>query len=328
VTGRVRTASGEKTVKTYDLDNLLESLGKLASPMGEPFSYQRDEYALLLLGWLLDEPRKVAHLKRSRFGRLLKKPGARQVIARAASGWLTAEDLLVGETSGHRYVVTLGRWGDPEAAPEECQTTRRGENLVVQVNFPDWHDSEYRRLVDPENKRPFAWTMHPVSPHRLTLAWARVDLDLGRGEALIEEVQSDWVREALEVYDDAKSTREDRVEYDDLEIGKRAMIEYVETVLRPHARSWAEVTLCVTLWLLRERLGIRRVWFHTYEGSRLKGTDCEPPRSVYTDLPRKFCFEQTGEAPSFLHWKDSAQLKQSLGPGAKYPVDWYRLELN
>jgi hypothetical protein len=205
--------------------------------------------------------------------------------------------------------------------------TRRGENLVVQLNFPDWHDAEYRRLLDPDAVHPFASFSHPVSKQRNTLAWARVDLDLQHRHALVEEIQTDWVREALDVYGDAKSSTEATVEYCGLSMNRNAMIEYAETVLRPHARLWAEATLCATLWLLFERLGIRRVWFHTFEGSRLKGDDCDPPRSIYTDLPRKFCFQHTREAPGFLHWKDSPALKHSLGPGASRPVDWYRLAL-
>lgn len=314
-------------MKTRDLDNLLISLGDLSRPEGVPFSYHRDEYALLLLAWAHTHPVRVAQLKRGPFARLLKKPATRSVLAAAAGGWLTAEDLLGASGRGQRYVLTLGRWGDPEDDPSDGQMTRRGENLVVQLNFPDWHDAEYRRLLDPDGVHPFATCSHPVSRGRNTLAWARIDLDFEHGHALVEEIQTDWVREVLDVYQDAKSTSEATVEYCSLTMHRAAVIEYAETVLRPHVRLWAEATLCATLWLLLERLGIRQVWFHTFDGSRLKGEDCDPPRSIYTDLPRKFCFQQTREAPGFLHWKDSPALKQCLGPGAASPVDWYRLAL-
>lgn len=314
-------------MKSIELDNLLASLPDLAAPEGVPFSYHRNEYALLLLGWLLDGPRHVSELKRSHFSRLLKNAATRRIVARAPGGWLSAEDLLADDSRGHRYVLSLGRWGDMDCDPEDYQLTRRGENLVVQLNFPNWHDSEYRRLIDPGNLQPFALGGHPVSEVRQTCAWARVDIDLHRRQALIEEVQSDWMRYALEAYRDATSSTEECIDYDGMAIGRAAMIEYYESLLQPHARIWAEATLCATLWLLRERLGIEQVWFHTYEGSRLKG-DCDPPRSLYTDLPRKFCFGKTREAPGFLHWKDSPVLKHSLGPGAKNPVDWYRLSIN
>jgi hypothetical protein len=314
-------------MKTRDLDNLLISLGDLSRPEGVAFTYHRDEYALLLLAWALGQPGKVGDLELGPFARLLKKPVMRAALAASRNGWLAPEDLVGTNLSGQRYVVTLGRWGDPEGDPFDAQMTRRGENLVVQLNFPDWHDAEYRRLLDPERVQPFASLSHPVSKHRHTLAWARVDLDLQHRHALVEEIQTDWVREALDVYGDAKSTDAPTVEYCGLRMGRAAVIEYVDTVLRPHVRLWAEATLCVTLWVLLERLGIREVWFHTFEGSRLKGDDCAPPRSIYTDLPRKFCFSQTREAPGFLHWKDSPALKQGLGPGASRPVDWYRLAL-
>lgn len=314
-------------MKSIELDNLLASLPDLARPEGTPFSYHRNEYALLLLGWMLDEPRRVAELKRTRFGRLLKNAATRQAVARAPNGWLSAEDLLGSQPRGHRYVVSLGRWGTQDCDPEDYQLTRRGENLVIQLNFPDWHDSEYRRLVDPGGGQPFVLGDHPVSQLRNTVAWARVDVDLHHRHALIEEVQSDWMRYALDAYQDAASSEEATIEYDEVRIRRPAMIEYYEAVLVPHARVWAEATLCAALWVLRERLGIEAVWFHTFEGSRLKG-DCDPPRGLYTDLPRKFCFGKTREAPAFLHWKDSPVLKHSLGPGAKNPVDWFHLPLN
>lgn len=316
-------------MKKQELDNLMTSLGDLSSPAGAGFNYHRDEYALLLLGWSLDRPRKVHELKRSPYGRLLKKPGANRVLAHASGGMVCPEDFVAYGPRGARYALSLGRWGDHDCDdPGDLQLTRRGENLVVHVNFPAWHDAEYRRLVDPDLEQPFAFDSHPRAEQGLTMSWARVDVDLHHGQALIEEIQSDWIRYAIDAYQDARGQVESQIEVDGLTVSTHAMIEYYETVLRPHARIWSELTLCATLWILRERLGIRDVWFHTFDGSRLKGEDCDPPRHLYSDLPRKFCFARTREAPHFLNWKDSPQLKQSLGPGAKKPVDWFRLSLN
>lgn len=48
-----------------------------------------------------------------------------------------------------------------------------------------------------------------------------------------------------------------------------------------------------------DELGLRRIYFHSYEtGKALKR--CNPPRSLYTDIPRKFCFQNITEAPFFL----------------------------
>ena len=57
---------------------------------------------------------------------------------------------------------------------------------------------ERKRIVEnPDVLEAFDDPFHPVaSGGELTLAWSRIDLDLDRGEALVEEIQSDWVRDA------------------------------------------------------------------------------------------------------------------------------------
>ena len=62
------------------------------------------------------------------------------------------------------------------------------------------------------------------------------------------------------------------------------------------------MTLAATLWFLRRELGIRRIFYHTFEtGNWLKGLrDYKPPRSIYTDLPKQFCFQETYNPPSFI----------------------------
>jgi hypothetical protein len=40
----------------------------------------------------------------------------------------------------------------------------------------------------------FEWSAHPIRRSPSTLAWSRVDIDFENGEALIEEIQTDWVR--------------------------------------------------------------------------------------------------------------------------------------
>ena len=44
------------------------------------------------------------------------------------------------------------------------------------------------------------------------------------------------------------------------------------------------------------------VYYHTFKtGIRFKNIAwTAPPRSLYTDLPRKFCFRETTQAPMFL----------------------------
>ena len=75
--------------------------------------------------------------------------------------------------------------------------------------------------------------------------------------------------------------------------------------------------LAASLWFLREEIGIRRVWFHDHKtGQLLKRIgDRMPPRSLYSRLPRKFCFRKVTDSPEFLardagfmrRWKKASQ---------------------
>ena len=132
---------------------------------------------------------------------------------------------------------------------------------------------------------------HPVSTtNELTLAWARVDLDLDRGEALIEEIQSDWVR-------DVKGYAESPWVHN-----QAAWQTYYKEYLEPKTKLWPHTILTATLWFLLEELAIKTIFFHTHaSGVRLKNIKYQaPPRSIYTDLPKAFCFRTTHNGPGFL----------------------------
>jgi hypothetical protein len=58
-----------------------------------------------------------------------------------------------------------------------------------------------------------------------------------------------------------------------------------------------------TLDLVYQEFGVRTVYFHTYDGGlTMKRTagQCAPPRSLNTDLPQRFCFQETDRAPRVL----------------------------
>jgi hypothetical protein len=109
---------------------------------------------------------------------------------------------------------------------------------------------------------------------------------------LIEEIQSDWIK-------GANNNAHDWL------YGDSNMQEYRE-VLRPYTRVWDEAILTAALCFIRRELGIREVFYHSYDtGNRLKGIERyyeygKPPRYLYTELPKKFCFVKTSEAPDFL----------------------------
>jgi hypothetical protein len=276
-------------------------------PGGAVYRYFKDRYALQLLAYAAVEGRSLREMRRGRFGPLLQKPAVRRIVGSSPQGvtWAFLDSCFPLPTED--YELTFGTWGSVRDWRWN-QTSRPGFNLVVQVNFPAAHDRAYRRYIAPRGKHPFVRLGHPVNRKGLhTLAWSRLDVDLDRGEALIEEVQSDWIREAEDAAEDALLTLIDggyaAPEWlSNTGCDATALFRYVEHVLSRHRRIWDEATLGASLWVLRERLGIRKIFMHTYEGGcALKRMDCwPPPRSLYEDLPRSFCFERVGGAPSFL----------------------------
>jgi hypothetical protein len=203
---------------------------------------------------------------------------------------------------GECYLLTLDQWGN-------YQSSRNQSTLVLQLNFSSKHNRCYQKLIHPED-RPLECAAHPYHEKRSTLAWARIDIDLRDGEALIEEIQTDWIKYALsdiKFIKDAKTVKEARRYFERI-YGKKAntdyrtFLRYVHQALAPHIRIWAEVTMAATLWFLRDELGVRRIFHHTFEtGNWLKGLRWgKPPRSLYTDLPKQFCFQETYNPPAFL----------------------------
>lgn len=310
----------------------------LARERPRVFPYFKDRYALLLLAWACGEGRSVRELKQSRFGQLLSKSVAREVAGRAPGGMLSA-DLLLGARKGdvQNYRITLGRWGstpDDKWEPWWHQTTRPGQNLVLQLNFPRDHLRPCFGLVGPHapdrrEEHPWVLSCHPVSGADLTLSWARIDVAFDSSEALIEEIQTDWVRNAL-----AEARELGELDFNELaeadlygfppEVGVYHVLSYVEHVLAPHTRMWAEATLAAALHLLRDELGIRRVFYNTFEtGSYLKDVEAGP-RSLYTDLPRRFCFRRTEQRPAALRRCDHPAVRQKL---QRRRLEWFLLEL-
>lgn len=302
------------------------------------FHYFADRYAVLLLGRLMREPTRVADLKRSSLDRLLRRPLVAELLRRCADG-LVEPDLFrfAWAEPAEPYLLGLGRWGEERRHPPPAnyhQTSRPGLNLVLQLNTTSRHDRPCGRWVVPRGDHPFVYPGHPVAigTGRTTLAWARLDIALDDGEALIEEIQSDWVREAQQLMRNLASCRSDaeRDAYlrDCCEsISLEGVRRYAATVLPFHARFWAEAMLTAAIWFLRDELGVRRIYFHTYDGgNRLKGLDAcfAPPRSLYTDLPRRFCFAQTAEPPRLLErcsdWRVRAAVRSR-------EIAFFRLQL-
>lgn len=295
------------------------------------FRYYKGYFANLLLALVSTHYASVAALKNSPFEKLTKRPEVKPILAKQGNGQIKeALFQYAWQEPSHCFRLSIGRWhGSPGTWG---QTSRRGVNLVLQLNFSNQHNRAYKHLYKPQLDNAFNYYAHPVAngeDHGVvqeTLAWARIDLDANFKEALIEEIQSDWVRTA--------KTQMEYLEHCE-KLGKKAYIynsnadqqsrlKYLREVLLPYFEIWQEVMLAATIWFIRQELGIREIFIHTPEGGKevkkIKGA--APPRSIYSRLPRKFCFQLCHEAPEFIE-REKTYRKLSR----KKVIKWQRLYL-
>lgn len=262
------------------------------------FYYFKDRYALMLLSYYVGNARKVSVIKRSCVGKLLKKPVVKNILKKSGNGMLTSARLdSVWPDNRECYLLSLDKWGccDRDARFYN-QTSRPGVSLVLQMNFSAQHDKQYCQLIEPEKRHPFECYGHPVSRGRhRTLAWARMDIDFDHDEALIEEIQNDWIRTALRKRAIAvtaennkeKTKRIQQYYRQRLGCDPKAVIRYVDQVLMPHVPVWAEAMLSAVVWFLKEEIGIKHIFYHSFDtGCLLKRIEgYKPPKSIYSDLP-------------------------------------------
>ncbi len=276
------------------------------------YYYYKDRYSIALLHHLSSSYQKglsVAALKASDYAPLLQKPRIKNILSGLGhqlpdpSYWTRHDYDQAQET----FILTLGLWGDRKQSNWRWQqTSRPGCNLVLQMNFSRKHDHEYAKLK--ADNEPFTYRGHPVSDKRHTLAWARIDLDFHNNCALIEEIQNDWLREVAEL-----KRRIDNKIKAGVSLSENTNIwgltcplavsqHYCRFVLERYTPIWDEAMLWATISFLREEIGIRHIFYHSMESGKILkhigGT--LPPRSLYTNLPRRFCLSPTAEAPEFL----------------------------
>ena len=270
------------------------------------FDYYKDRYAVYLLAQAIGKQCPIAQLKRSAYAPLLAKPVIKTVVAQSGDGLLRQEQLQLawGEAT-ETFLLTLAIWGNGKAG--WTQVSRPGYSLVLQLNFNNRHDRLFQRLLKPGDYHYFRSCGHPVMQpgkrffFRETLAWARIDLDFRTNEALIEELQTDWLRDAKDRLEQIKRgtarlyTYETGTTLDNIKT-------YLEYVLSAYQGLWDEALLTAALHFIRQELGINTIYLHTPEtGAAVKRIKyVQPPRSLYSALPKRFCFAQTGQAPEFL----------------------------
>ncbi|RIX43522.1 MAG: hypothetical protein D3M94_16360 [Rhodocyclales bacterium GT-UBC] len=288
------------------------------------YPYYRDRYSIGLLRHLsryrqVATPLSVASLKKSAYAPLLHKPRVKSALARLGHEPLDESFLSACDHDPDplHFILTLSSWGsDRHAGWRHRQTSRPGMNLVLQLNFSREHDLRYRQLGC--RNALFNYHGHPVSASSNTLAWARIDLDLAGDCALIEEIQSDWVRSVawlagrVERKLAAGQAANGTIAYRGYAFPLALVQDYCRYILERYAPIWAEAMLWASIQFIREELGLRQVFYHSEAGGRaLKGIrHSAPPRSLYTDLPRRFCFAPTQAMPPFL--AEDKEVRQCL----------------
>jgi hypothetical protein len=277
------------------------------------FRYFKDRYCLDLLKmalathWLGNKGAPVKELKSSPFVSLLQKQIIKDALALAGNGILTKEHLdMQWPIALETYVLTLDIWGTGDAVWD--QTSRPGSNLVLQLNFSRGHDLCYDKALKPGNNGPFVRGGHPVHKgNRNTMAWVRMDCSFETNETLIEEIQTDWLRDASWVGKTVMKLKSEPARLqrylDRLEIGgnSREIESYLQQ-LAVHQKLWNEAALDAAITFIRNVLGLKKIFYHTNETGRvlkrIRGDG--PPASLYSQLPKKFCFALTDQAPMFL----------------------------
>ncbi len=290
--------SEQHTITIMDTKLLDEVIACL--PQGKThYRYHHGAFAPRLLRMLLPETASLHDIKQTRFKRLLDHPLVKPTVANCGGGQLVSDNLApIWQEPSYPFLLSVSRWG---ACRDRSwyQTSRYGENLVLQLNMPVTHQRLYNRSISERGTLNGRWSGHPVQlpegnkAFRETLAWSRIDIDFDTNEALIEEVQSDGARYVK------RWAKRDR--------GCRCTVccqrrRYL-TWMQPYQSLWAETLLMATIDFIYQELGIERIFMHTARsGWRVKKMDKDwhAPRSLYSDLPKKFVFKQTFAAPEFL----------------------------
>lgn len=299
------------------------------------FYYYPDRYGVFLLGHAAARGPRIAELRGGPFAGLLHKPNIKALLAHHGDGKLSAETVryLDWSPTVEHFRLSIGTWSGERDRFRWAQTSRRGINLVLRLDFSADHVRHYRRLVRPRGQTgagPFEYGGHPISSVRETLAWVRLDLDWTRGEALIEEVQSDWIGNARWAAARARQwlTRpvEKRPRLFRLIGGRwQDVVRYYEERLAFHRRYWDDAALTAALWLIVEVFGLHRIWYHSHDSGRLFKRCGEPPRSLYTALPRRFCFTAVNDLPEIIGGEK--RQKDAVKRAEREDVRMFRLDL-
>jgi hypothetical protein len=279
------------------------------------YAYHSDEYSRFLLRQKIRKPTRLSELKSTPFRHHLDRPNLKDRLRGSGDGKIHPQQLHRWASPSNEenlwFNLSLGKWGCHNHLCSYHQTSRGGWNLVLRLNFSSQHNHPFSRLLGLDARDSFEFDSHPIDQKGLTLAWTRIDYDPKSKEVLVEEIQSDWVREVrsdlehLEELDHA--TRRELTDHHHWN-GDQLLLRlkrYHDQLLNPYRKQWKDAMLTSTLWFLVKKMGFRKVFFHSHESQAAYkdfGYRQHPPRSLYRDLPLRFGFKATHDRPSFLKW--------------------------
>lgn len=307
-------------------------------PEMQTLPYYADRESPWLLSQLMKGDTTVAALKSGPGARLLSRPALRALLTQGGGALAHRDVLALAHADRAMTWSGLGRaaragldaiygadwmdfrlsfcdWGT-ESGWHWSQLSRKGGNLVLQLGFPSDHAALMGRYLPRESRKSFECDGHLVRQEGCpTLAWARLDVDLATGTALIEELQSDWLRLTRRTVTmlSLRAPRSRAVK----------MAQAYEQALRArYDKLWPRAVLFAALLVLRDQLGCREIFLHQPDpGARLKQIyGRQPPRSLYTALPRSFCFAPTRDVPYFLARN---RLLRRLAKSQDGPLFWH-----
>jgi hypothetical protein len=272
------------------------------------FRYAKDDYAFLLLRLLSGKERNIHKLRQTLARKLLEKPAVKPYLAACPGGMLEPDNFPESSYSSEErcYRLSLDVWGGERKYWHWDQVSRNGASLVLQMNLNRTQTENLRSCYTSEERDPFHNQCHPARNGDFpTLAWARLDFDLETGEALIEELQTDLLRNLQWVAESAsKSKTKGEISFESrgVTFHNARVIKLWEEDFSAERRHWQEAMLSAAIRFLVSEIGATRIFYHTEEtGSYLKRiTGTRPPKSLYTELPRRFCFAETDEIPQLL----------------------------
>lgn len=309
-------------------DLLVEEVIACLPTQRTQFCYFKDQYAVDLLKQYVNSAtnKSIHSLKQSRLKKLLDKPLVKDMLQQAGSGQLELHQLdSLCPAQREQYVLTLGKWVHKNGY-RWSQTSRPGANLVLHLNLNNQFDLLFKTLTG-STLNQMTESCHPSSRTRTaTLAWARLDMDFNTGEILIEEIQSDLIRDLEFTLNRAlrqSCTSDMRVYWSRNKLDRNKLARYCQKLLDEQKKIWSEVMMAATLWFVQQELGFKKIYYHTFATGKVmkKINGRAPPRSLYTDLPEKFCFETTKQAPQFII--NNGQAKRRL-KAANNP-EWFLL---